>query len=999
MADIKYEGSSVNSAVNQLTTVSGRFQPVANDVRTKTGVMIGCKGFNYIGSGASSDIYSGVITSCEQKVAGLVGDIRRKQSTILTYSQNQSDIDDFVDSLSTQEYYALKDSGALKGFDKKISGWAKAGFIADNIFSTACTFALGFVEGVGDFVESVGDGVIMLAGSAVSGVADLVGADDFANEVSEWTRATVAYDVTGNAFDSLYANTEFGQYLQNNSTVFDQARGLGNGIGYSAGVIAANALFPGVGMVGFAAAAGFGNAGERAYADGAELGEGLVYSAASAGWEAVQWTVGMKIGGLSIPGASKFASAALRVGLDGVDSGLEGFVQPALTMIYKDYPGETLAEQYGAAFNDNGGWDTVWTQFAVGSTMSGISEASNVFKNRRGRNKTSVDGEVKETGLVDPNNKLDVSNDPDVKAADARAEAAGIEAKEARAEADRVNADPNASSEAKLEAENLAKSAEARAKAAGMEAKDVRNQATERAVEANKNNSTTPGDNTNKTGDSSTTQKPADPVESDPNVRAAEARAEAAGMEAKDARTEANSMRDADNQAQTRATDAETRAAEAEKVAADAEQRAQAAEDNSRSTLEEAENKYDKWSADDDSPEVDSATKDNSYKEASDALDKIDGADADAAKARAEADKARADAEAARAEADKARAEADETSRVRKEAEANATSAEARAKAAKMEVDDARVEAQSKVQPEADIDAEATKRTWREKAGDAWDATKRVAGDAVDRVKHADYRHMPSSVIADEATDTIVEGQDHGIDTGYQTPVDDTQTPSVDLTSPTGDDIQFREEGGPQIPGTPEVPGSPTTPVDPTVPTVPTQPIDPTDPTVPTVPTDPTNPTDPTDPTNPVNPGDPSNPDNPYNPGNGGHSGSGFGGDDEFNGAAFSLDDEFGDDFDSIADILARGSGNIPSSNSPIRAGGNGVSAFIPISAGLSAAAAVGLGTKAFLDKKNKEDEEDEDDDNLDSYLFEDESEESFEQSFEEDDDYSFIPEELLLDD
>ena len=34
MADIKYVGSSVNSAVNQLTTVSGRFQPVANDVKT-----------------------------------------------------------------------------------------------------------------------------------------------------------------------------------------------------------------------------------------------------------------------------------------------------------------------------------------------------------------------------------------------------------------------------------------------------------------------------------------------------------------------------------------------------------------------------------------------------------------------------------------------------------------------------------------------------------------------------------------------------------------------------------------------------------------------------------------------------------------------------------------------------------------------------------------------------------------------------------------------------
>ena len=75
MPNIIYVGSSVNSALNQLTTVAGRFQPISSVVQTKTGVMIGCKGFNHIGS-ASSDVYSGTITNCEQQLAGLVGDVR-----------------------------------------------------------------------------------------------------------------------------------------------------------------------------------------------------------------------------------------------------------------------------------------------------------------------------------------------------------------------------------------------------------------------------------------------------------------------------------------------------------------------------------------------------------------------------------------------------------------------------------------------------------------------------------------------------------------------------------------------------------------------------------------------------------------------------------------------------------------------------------------------------------------------------------------------------------
>ena len=450
MSEIKYEGKAVNGSINDLTSVGNRFQPVSSQTKSKTGVMMGCKGFDHIASLVSpigefgSFNYSGIVNYGEQCLSQLVGDLRVKQIKILDYSGSQNDIDDFVDSLSAVEYYALKDSGNLAAIDDRISGWDKFKFGAKNVFSTACTFALSLGEGVLDFVESVGDGVITICGSAVSGVASLVGADEVANSVSDWTRATVAYDVTGSAFDSLYANTEFGQYLQNNSTGFDTARSIGTGVGYAAGVIVASVFCPAVGMTAFAASAGFGNAAERSYADGATLGKGFAYATASAAWEAAQWAIGAnvtgKVAGAIGKGAStvvnsagkifpKAAASALklgskigmpltRMGLEGVDAAAEGFVQPALKLIYKDYGKASLAEEYGAAFIENGGMETVMKQFTTGFIMAGVGEAGSVFRTRRGKAPTQYDSDFrgKEKAAVDGTPITDV--DPTVRNAD-----------------------------------------------------------------------------------------------------------------------------------------------------------------------------------------------------------------------------------------------------------------------------------------------------------------------------------------------------------------------------------------------------------------------------------------------------------------------------------------------------------------------------------------------------------------------------------------------------
>ncbi len=133
------------------------------------------------------------------------------------------------------------------------------------------------------------------------------------------------------------------------------------------------------------------------------------------------------------------------------------------------------------------------------------------------------------------------------------------------------------------------------------------------------------------------------------------------------------------------------------------------------------------------------------------------------------------------------------------------------------------------------------------------------------------------------------------------------------------------------------------------------------------------------------------------------HTGSGFG-EDEFSGTPFDIDSEFttdGDEFDSLADIIANGDKltEIPSSSTPIKAdNGGGTSAVIPIAAGLSAAAAAGIGAKVYMDRKNNSENGEDDEFDTDDWSEDgqieidyDESEGSIaDQYLKDEDDYGY---------
>lgn len=116
MAELNYNGNVVNSVVSELTNLAGKFSPLSNSIKTATGVMVGCRGFNLI-SDVSATTLSDGISQCEESIGALVGEIRNQQVQILSYSQDQTEIDAFVDSLSTAEYHALD----LSGISSKIS--------------------------------------------------------------------------------------------------------------------------------------------------------------------------------------------------------------------------------------------------------------------------------------------------------------------------------------------------------------------------------------------------------------------------------------------------------------------------------------------------------------------------------------------------------------------------------------------------------------------------------------------------------------------------------------------------------------------------------------------------------------------------------------------------------------------------------------------------------------------------------------------------------------
>ena len=412
MSSVTYEGKKVNNSIHDLKALSGRFPGVASRVQGLTSAMVSCRGFNHIGSGVTSTSFSSEINNSASELDGFVSKVRNMQVKILSYSNEENDIQEFLDDLDRKEYKDLDLSGIEShiGVGRKLTNGFKS------LAATLFTAGAGVVEGVCDFVETGAD-LIELGKSAVgtifTGTYDLFTGSDTTKQMWEATKAKVSEKKVENAFNNFYNNTEFGRSIKNNAYGFDAVRGISSGLGYTAGIIGLNMVTGGlasglgigsagsVGVGQLAATAGlmgFSSGTEDAWADGASIGKGLLYGAATGAWEGTQWAIGAKInqyGGVGDRIASGIfkggkSGAVTRVVLDTVDSGLEGFVQPGLKMIYKDYEGNSFADKYKNAFKEAGGWSNVRNQAIMGGIMSAGSE----FVDARKILKSASDGKV-----------------------------------------------------------------------------------------------------------------------------------------------------------------------------------------------------------------------------------------------------------------------------------------------------------------------------------------------------------------------------------------------------------------------------------------------------------------------------------------------------------------------------------------------------------------------------------------------------------------------------
>ena len=383
------------------------------------------------------------------KIVGVANNVKSKVTEILE-DIKQTLIDTFA-------YISNKVKNLWNKFFNWLMGdalpWISNTYVVINdmlesVAATIATFTVSLVEGLAQFGEAMVDfGVIVGAGvgTAVFAIEGLFGDENWKERTKQlWqdTKGFVSKNYVKSAFDNFYQNNSFGQWLASESYGFDTVRSIGSGLGYVGGVILLSVVTCGVGtavtgasvsttatMSIIAGLAGTGKGTQTAWENGADIKEGLLTGAATGVWEGIQFYLGAKIGQTSIFGkatteaakaslgtGTKLLDSVARIVLDGVDGGVEGFVQPLLDAIYKDSyidengnliqftKDDNILERATKLFDESGGWANVGIQTAIGLGGSIIGETfdlGKLLKNKPVNTKATANMEIVESVCED----------------------------------------------------------------------------------------------------------------------------------------------------------------------------------------------------------------------------------------------------------------------------------------------------------------------------------------------------------------------------------------------------------------------------------------------------------------------------------------------------------------------------------------------------------------------------------------------------------------------
>lgn len=307
--------------------------------------------------------------------------------------------------------------------------------------ATKSTVGLSLIEGLGQFGEALVDfGSLGLTAVSSIGTGLWDGCQAIYGKITgnKWesvtkamwndTKAFVAEKHVTDWFDNIYEDTNIGKIMKKYSYGFDTARSIGSGIGYGAGIIVFTIFTAGVGgavagggavtgstiataastvtasnLAVTAAAAGTGKYTQNAWADGAGILKGLGTGIAGGAWDGVQYYLGGKISKFNPVGGNfikdtgsnilnKVLNVGSRVVLDGIDSGLDGFANPAIDAIFKEgyrdtngeyvefSDNESFISKWKKLFDASGGMKNVFSNAAIGAGLSFFSEIPDLFK-------------------------------------------------------------------------------------------------------------------------------------------------------------------------------------------------------------------------------------------------------------------------------------------------------------------------------------------------------------------------------------------------------------------------------------------------------------------------------------------------------------------------------------------------------------------------------------------------------------------------------------------
>lgn len=251
----------------------------------------------------------------------------------------------------------------------------------------------GFVCGVGNFGENIGDGLIT-AGTAIATpftfLYDQFTGSDVTENMWKGSDAIVATEAVNNAFEDFYTNNAIGKAINDSASETMQYGNAGfnvaSSVGYVGGNIALTVLTGGTSGVVTAGIAGVGKGRSEALNSGATTEEALAAGILTGGWEAIQWGAGAAISG----------SGVTAVAFDFASGFIDNPVRSGIQTLYNDQGWIETIEQ-------NGGLQSMVTNGVIAGGFSALGEYSTIKGTTKANSNADIDVEVSGAGKVSSN--------------------------------------------------------------------------------------------------------------------------------------------------------------------------------------------------------------------------------------------------------------------------------------------------------------------------------------------------------------------------------------------------------------------------------------------------------------------------------------------------------------------------------------------------------------------------------------------------------------------